>query len=174
MGLPQIPDGEPGPEPETDEPRLRGPLLLPSVRPQDPAGGDDAGPRGYRQGRQGAVRGHLQLPAGGRGLCLSIPERPGCSLPDLPGPVQHPEPGAGAGDPGPGQGERRGLHRLLAAGTGAPDRPLPGRHPGRFPDGEGEVPQVLGPDARDAGGACQTERQRSPRWPSPGASRTTG
>ena len=70
MGLPQVPDGEPGPEPEADEPRLRGPLLLPSVRSQDPVGGDDAGPRGHRPGRQGTVCRHLQLPARGRGIRL--------------------------------------------------------------------------------------------------------
>ena len=52
----------------------------------------------------------------------------------------------------------------LPAGAGPPDRPLSGRDSDRFPDGKGEVPQVLGPYARDAREARGIERHcRPPR-----------
>ena len=61
VGLPQVPALLAGRLAAADGPRLRRHLLLPPLRPGDPAGGDDGGARLRRAAGQGAVRGHLLL-----------------------------------------------------------------------------------------------------------------
>ena len=76
---------------------------------------------------------------------------------------------------GAGTGGRR-LHRVLAAGAGHAHRPLPERHPGRFPRRAGEVPGrgqhhrgQAGPGARACTGSPKAAGSPSRRWPSPGS-----
>ena len=58
----------------------------------------------------------------------------------------------------------RRFHRVLPAGTGHADGPLPGRHPGRFAGGQTTVPVQICPD-RGQTGPCPRAQQdrRRPR-----------
>ena len=130
--LAQVPARQPGPVAGPDGPGPRRHLLLPPVRPGHAAGGDDGRPGHRRPLRPGDLRRHLVVlpgadPRGGRD-----PARPRHAAADPPAVVLDAQPlGRGrravaARRPG-GRGRR--LHRVLAAGPGDADRPLPGRHP---------------------------------------------
>ena len=103
-----------------------------------------------RQGQSTLCR-NLQISQRGGRVCLQIPGRTGCTLPALSRQIQSLQPRTGRRRyPAASQRERNRLHRLLPAGAGPADQPLPEWYSRRFAHGKGGFPEERSTDRRDA------------------------
>ena len=181
VGQPQVPAGQPRPEPEAHGPRLCRHLLFPPLRSRDAARGDDGRARYGRAPGQGALCRHLLLQFAPHPGGLGDPQKTGHALPHPPAELLAAQPldrGRRSARHAGGRGHRR--HRVLAAGAGDADGQISERRSGRQPRGRGRISSIRSFSRQQTSTTCAISTQspsgagsRWRRWRWPGCCATS-